>query len=79
MDSIEFYFQRVETLNKEYKALEDEFRVALVIENNRFTDLHVHYERNQRDVSQYKQDLQLAKQREERDKALIVELNTVGQ
>ncbi len=66
-------------MTKEYKALEDEFRIALVLESNRYNDASSLYERSNRDFNQLKQDLQFAKQREERDKALITELNSVSQ
>ena len=65
-------------MTKEYKALEDEFRIALVLESNRYNDLNSLYEKASRDFNQLKQDLQFSKQREERDKTLISELNCVS-
>ena len=73
-----FHFHRIDTLTKEYKALEDEFRIALVLESNRYNDVNSLFERANRDYNQIKQDLQFAKQREERDKTLISELNSVS-
>jgi hypothetical protein len=69
---------RIDTLKHEYKALEDEFRIALVLESNRYNDVNCLYERANRDYNQLKQDLQFSKQREERDKTLISELNSVN-
>lgn len=71
--------KRIETLTKEYKALEDEFRMALIIEANRFTDIHSHYERTNNEVIELRKKLQTSMDREERSRTIIGELNSVGE
>lgn len=76
--NIDLNAYRIDSLTKEYKALEDEFRIALILESNRYNDIHGMYERTSRELNQLKQDLHGCKQREDRDKALITELNAVS-
>jgi hypothetical protein len=65
-------------LKKEYKTLEDEFRLALVMESKRYNDLYSLYDQANQGASHYKQSFKQSKEREDRDKVLILELNSVS-
>jgi hypothetical protein len=65
-------------LKKEYKSLEDEFRSALLMEAKRYNDLFILYDKANQSATHFKQSFSQSKEREERDKTLILELNSVN-
>jgi leucine-rich repeat/coiled-coil domain-containing protein 1 len=66
---------KIESLEKSYKSLEDEFRSALVIESNRYSELFTKYEKLNTETLDLKGNLKESEQNEKRNKALIEELN----
>ena len=66
---------KLESLEKSYKSLEDEFRAALIIESNRYNELHAKHNAANQEHAELKNSLIAAEQNDRRNKALILELN----
>jgi len=69
------HLSKIESLEKSYKSLEDEFRSALVIESNRYDELFSKYDSVNNDYVELKNKFDLVLQSDQRNKALIQELN----
>jgi hypothetical protein len=69
------HLSKIECLEKSYKSLEDEFRSALVIESNRYDELFSKYDSMNNDYVELKNKFDLVLQSDQRNKALIQELN----
>ncbi|XP_071511162.1 leucine-rich repeat and coiled-coil domain-containing protein 1-like [Diadema antillarum] len=72
-----FYKERIETLTKQYAELEDEFRLALQIESNRFQEVQEAYERASHDAAQCRQLLSASVEKEKRASSLVSELTAM--
>ena len=66
---------RIECLEKSYKALEDEFRSALIIEATRYNELSNRQETVYSEYAELKNKFDAVCQSDQRNKALILELN----
>lgn len=66
---------KIESLEKSLRSLEDEFRAALIIESNRYNELYVRYEQANKESLTFKSELQIIELNDERNKSLIKELN----
>ena len=66
---------RIECLEKSYKALEDEFRSALIIEATRYNELSNRQETLYSEYAELKNKFDAVCQSDQRNKALILELN----
>ncbi|KAK2149744.1 hypothetical protein LSH36_438g01005 [Paralvinella palmiformis] len=64
-------------LSREYGDLEDEFRLALQIETNRFQELQTAFEKVSQELSQTKQMLSSIEHKEEKSTTLISELTSL--
>ena len=69
------HLDKIESLEKCYKLLEDEFRTALVIEAGRFNELFTRYDSVNSECAELKNQLDQTVQSDQRNKALILELN----
>ncbi|XP_047124156.1 leucine-rich repeat and coiled-coil domain-containing protein 1 isoform X1 [Hydra vulgaris] len=76
-DSINKYKLRLEEKNREYNALEDEFRMALQLESNRYNELHEAYEQSQNEFHELSVDYKTIKEKEIDSQSLIAELTSV--
>nr|XP_054748125.1 leucine-rich repeat and coiled-coil domain-containing protein 1-like [Lytechinus pictus]XP_054748126.1 leucine-rich repeat and coiled-coil domain-containing protein 1-like [Lytechinus pictus] len=72
-----FYKERIETLTKQYTDLEDEFRLALQIESNRFQEIQEAYERSSQEAAQFRQMLSASVEKEKRSSGLVTELTSM--
>ncbi|XP_030831439.1 leucine-rich repeat and coiled-coil domain-containing protein 1 [Strongylocentrotus purpuratus] len=72
-----FYKERIETLTKQYTDLEDEFRLALQIESNRFQEVQDAYERASQDAAHLKQVFSASVEKEKRSSGLVTELTSM--
>ncbi|XP_065674856.1 leucine-rich repeat and coiled-coil domain-containing protein 1-like isoform X2 [Hydra vulgaris] len=77
VDSINQYKLRLEEKNREYNALEDEFRMALQLESNRYNELHEAYEQSQNEFNELSVDYKAIKEKEVDSQSLIAELTSV--
>ncbi|KAK3603812.1 hypothetical protein CHS0354_042814 [Potamilus streckersoni] len=68
---------KVDELSKRYSELEDEFRMALQIEANRFKELQVAFETISEDNASNKQALLVAHQKDEQSSAMLSELSAL--
>ncbi|XP_031569336.1 leucine-rich repeat and coiled-coil domain-containing protein 1-like [Actinia tenebrosa] len=71
------YQQRLEKKDAEYVALEDEFRMGLTIEANRFKELQEAFERVSEEAAQYKLSVQTSTQKESKATSMVNELTAM--
>lgn len=69
--------EQVKQSSESLRALEDEFRTALVIEAKRYSDLLARYELSGKELAQVKGSFAQLEQSEARNKSLIQELNAL--
>ena len=69
------HLNRIDSLEKSLKSLEEEFRSALIIESNRYAELFAKYEQANKESLQTKVNYQQLEASDERNKCLIKELN----
>jgi hypothetical protein len=68
---------QIDTLKIDYKKLEDEFRSALIIESNRYNDTIEKCDNLHQECLQLRSNLSETKQADDRNKSLIIELNSL--
>ncbi|XP_033122798.1 leucine-rich repeat and coiled-coil domain-containing protein 1-like isoform X2 [Anneissia japonica] len=73
----ELYKQKIECLSKQYSDLENEFRMALQIEAERFNELQVAFEKLSQESSQMRQGLFTATEKERKASGLVTELTAM--
>jgi len=66
---------KIESLEKSLRSLEDEFRSALIIESNRYNELFSKYEASNKECNDLKTNCLTLEMNDERNKSLIKELN----
>eukprot|EP00794_Sanderia_malayensis_P018762 gene18762-20653_t len=69
--------ERIESRNRDYAALEDEFRMGLQLEANRFSELQDAYSHLSNESSELKKNFQLFKQKESKATSLVTELTSM--
>ena len=66
---------KIESLEKSLRSLEDEFRSALIIESNRYNELFSKYKASNKECNDLKANCLTLEMNDERNKSLIKELN----
>ncbi|GCB72209.1 hypothetical protein scyTo_0001872 [Scyliorhinus torazame] len=71
------YQEKIDLLNQQYTTLEDEFRMALIIEANRFKEVKSGFDHVTAELANYKQALAQSQQKEKQSGTLVHELTTM--
>ncbi|XP_067835632.1 leucine-rich repeat and coiled-coil domain-containing protein 1 isoform X2 [Heptranchias perlo] len=71
------YQEKIDLLNQQYIILEDEFRMALTIEANRFKEVKSGFDHVTAELANYKQALAQSQQKEKQSGTLVQELTTM--
>lgn len=71
------HVQRLNERNIEYKALEDEFRMALQIEANRYNELHEAFEQSSNELTELQSTFEQVSLKEAKAKNLVTELSSL--
>ncbi|XP_048384912.1 leucine-rich repeat and coiled-coil domain-containing protein 1 [Stegostoma tigrinum] len=71
------YQEKIDLLNQQYVSLEDEFRMALTIEANRFKEVKSGFDHVTSDLASTKQVLAQTQQKEKQSGTLVQELTTM--
>ncbi|XP_070576170.1 leucine-rich repeat and coiled-coil domain-containing protein 1-like [Ptychodera flava] len=74
---VKLYQERINVLTKQYEDLEDEFRMALQIEANRFREVQEAFERTSQEAATHKQSLVMATEKEKKATNLVTELTAM--
>jgi len=74
---IQQYKDNLDVKSKEYKDLEDEFRMALQIEANRYNELHSMYEDIRDEYNDIKSSFETTCQKESKARSLIADLSSM--
>uniref|UniRef100_A0A8B9F5C8 Leucine-rich repeat and coiled-coil domain-containing protein 1 n=1 Tax=Amazona collaria TaxID=241587 RepID=A0A8B9F5C8_9PSIT len=69
--------EKINTLNQKYKELEDEFRLALIIEGKRFKEVKEGFENATADLAEHKQTLFEFEQKEKEMTSVIQDLTSI--
>ena len=69
--------QKLMESKKDYAALEDEFRLALQIEANRYNELHASYEHTTEELNHLKYSFEETSQKEVKSRTLLTELTSL--
>ncbi|XP_078073173.1 leucine-rich repeat and coiled-coil domain-containing protein 1 [Mustelus asterias] len=69
--------EKIDLLNQQYVTLEDEFRMALTIEANRFKEVKNGFDHVTAELANYKQALVQSQQKEKQSGTLVQELTTM--
>ncbi|XP_076470668.1 leucine-rich repeat and coiled-coil domain-containing protein 1-like [Babylonia areolata] len=69
--------EKIDTLTSQYSELEDEFRLALQIEANRFKEVQTAYERVSEENAENKQLLLAAQRKDEQSASMLAELTAL--
>ncbi|XP_030906474.2 leucine-rich repeat and coiled-coil domain-containing protein 1 isoform X2 [Melopsittacus undulatus] len=69
--------EKINTLNQKYKELEDEFRLALIIEGKKFKEVKEGFENVTADLAEHKQAVFEFEQKEKEMKSVIQDLTSI--
>ncbi|XP_013401506.2 leucine-rich repeat and coiled-coil domain-containing protein 1 [Lingula anatina] len=69
--------EKMDTLMKQYTELEDEFRMALQIESDRFRELQAAFQKNSREAAENTQALLVAQKKDETQTQMIADLTAL--